>query len=367
MSDDRANLPSASGAERLVNCARSWREEQAAIREGVVIAEQPATAEGTQIAKEIEDENPQHDIAKKLVEMEADVLAEFKQAVGAPDNAVLLPQREARLWVLNEGKAISSAKPDAYYLFIPSNAGLVLDDKSGFLDVAPAKENWQVRVQVIALGDEYPRLDSIRAGILHYRFHAKEDLVVFTRRAVEALKRDWITALHRAEDPLATYTPGDWCRYCKAATRCPAKQAVTVITPRWAVLTPQLKAKVWLMKSIINKGFDDLEAEFRAMTDEQLAVVGLKRKPNSPMPALADPQKVYNALQDAHIALPISEFMATTKVAKGGLVELLTERMMAGKAGVEAPKTKKAAKDIIETLLEPVTTHTPKKDSIVAI
>lgn len=131
----------------------------------------------------------------------------------------LLPRAEAYAR-LNDGEQGGTADLVA----LTADAVIVLDYKTGRVQVTPPARNLQLGYLALAASRAYER-DRAIVGLIHLREGEEPS---FSRAELDALElegvRDRLLAIRAAiQDPKAPLHRGEWCRYCSAFDACPAQ------------------------------------------------------------------------------------------------------------------------------------------------
>lgn len=369
--DERRGLPSASGAEKLYMCAGSFKAEQ----EAPDTEPTDEAIQGSEIAEALENDDftaldeEGRNIADKLKEMEAQALEAWRISNRLEARAITTA-REERLWVRGEdGKTIGSAKLDVFW--IQDGHGLGIDDKSGYLKVTASHRNYQLRVQALALFDEYP-VAKIRVGTAQYRFRGHLDICDYDLKALQMAKKEYEFAWWRAQQPHAPRQAGSWCRYCKAKPYCREAAAYSLlpvpiakpgmdIAAAVAQLTPQELAFLHEKKAIAEKVFEAVDTRLRSLPREVLNEVGLDLgKPGSSR-EITDIKKLWNLLYAQGVTQ--DEFISLCKAAIGKVEALMVPKI---RAANPAMTSNDAAKKQVAKLIEPAVETKPKAAPLVA-
>lgn len=371
--DERENLPSASGIPRLVHCAGSRQAEVLFPGE-----EQTEVAtSGTAIHAALEtglDENlavSEKDVAENMRKIEEQAILAWKQSIGA--DGVPSIHREQRLWIRDRKtlKLIASAKPDV--VAVDGVHALALDFKSGFLDTESADANWQLKTQALAVWHEYPEVTHVRVGIIQHRFGSKYDPCDYTLEDLKQAEAELKFYLHLAAQAGAPRVPGKHCRYCRARGACPEANAMALIPnisvpvtdkkqvfDRVSLLNVNQLAAIRERKTLIEAILDAVDSRMKQLPAEELATVGLELKPNSPMRTLPDIQKVYELLKRENLLEDDAEFRTLCKVSIGAIEELTIPRIQKKLGG---GSVKDADAELVK-LLAPIVVPSPKSPSL---
>jgi hypothetical protein len=361
MTDERLNLPSASGMDRLAHCPGSFSAERGL----PPLPEQPVTADGVRIhdamhsGDDSELEPTPKEIKTKLSALEAEAFTQWLDDFSPGPLTTADSQREKRLWIRNKKtlEPIASAQLDFFSVALTSNHAILMDYKTGFRDTTPSERNYQLRAQVVALKSEYPELEHIRAGIAASRLASKLDLTDYDANDIAMIDRQIRFLLWTADQPDAQRVPGSWCRYCKANGVCreaatyallpstrgtilpdgkPDQMAVIEAVGR---LTPQELAFIHERRNIADTVFDSVEAQLKTLPADQLREVGLKLVDGNRNKEIVNVPAAFERLGQV---LTEEERMKCVKIARGPAADLLAE-----KKGI----TKKSAVELLNTTL----------------
>lgn len=281
MPDERLNLPSASGFERLSLCRGSFNLEQQA-------PEPPKDAsatEGTKIHYAL-----QHGLVDDLGEEEimyhackrqerAAVFAAFGEidpdAIGG-----LTVLREERLHIYEGDKVASSGKYDVLYGNAATDTYLIIDYKTGNQPATPAPENLQLRGLAVALHQLWkPKL--IYAAIIQPKVPSNPlSITSYDQESIRYAEHEILKLLDEAMDPDAPRTAGEkQCRWCKAKSICPeAEQFALAVVPEQALLVKEGRKTVVQLPMLTGEQLADTlpkiliaETIFKAMKAEAKA------------------------------------------------------------------------------------------------
>lgn len=222
MSDERNNKPSASGVESYSLCAGKLALERTI----------PPSDDSSEVSRSGERihafmadmplagvtlTDDEERIAEKFAREEAELVAEF---VGEPIRTI----REERLW-LRDGSF--SGKPDA--VFIGEEALLLIDYKSGWLNVTAAPKNLQLRSLVILVKENITLFGRpVFVSVLSRT--GKPDTAEYGPADIEESEVELTKILASANGKDPKRFPGDkQCKYCRAAAAnlCPELIATT--------------------------------------------------------------------------------------------------------------------------------------------
>jgi CRISPR/Cas system-associated exonuclease Cas4 (RecB family) len=260
--DERLGLPSASAANRWVNCPASIEREQAEKADYNPPASDVQEL-GTRVHAALAGQLP----VGELNAEETALYERFKEPTaklvlevfGGGEFQYLV---ETRLWLHNKNlEPVMSGKPD--FIGISGRDALIIDYKTG-TNAPPAHDNWQLRALAVLV-------DANRQGIHAWHLaviapNAKPQVTVYKATDVEVFR--WRQQIIDALEDKQTARPGPWCKYCRARASCPEAGMYTAIAladvrftemmdelrdayvMRWATLPPKAKAtKLALLKT----------------------------------------------------------------------------------------------------------------------
>lgn len=375
MTDEREGLLSASSGYIVFSCAGALNAQR-----GLESIPTPEAQEGEEIHDALETDdftNLSEDgrsIAERLSAMTETAFNQWWTSIGGPLDTETF--REKRLWIHDSDlNPIASAKLD-YYTIAPKETpiyGLVLDYKTGYLRVTSAKANIQLRIQALALFNEYPSLQKITVGSAQYRFTGQLDTVEYTVETLKRAQQELRFNLWRANSPDAPRSPGDHCRYCRAkgTTHCPESVAYSLLPMAMAgtslrtkddaikavsAMTVEDLAFVRSRKTIIEHILSAINSRLRGLSEEELAAVGLRLVGSGSTTKVTDLTGARFALGEL---VTDAEFQSCCSVSLGALNDLLVARVK-GMMGMN----EKDAKKHILGLLRDYLTSTPKQPSL---
>lgn len=363
--DERELLPSASGIDKLANCPGSFAAEQGLSP----LPEQDVTKDGTNIHQALADGDDsnlpttQREIAQHLANMEKRELETWISDFNL-NTAEMKSVREHRFWLRDPKtlELLASAKPDVVY--VQGQHALIVDFKSGFKDPSPSESNWQLRVQSIAIHQEYPYFEHIRSATAHSRLSSKFDATDYTLDDLRRVRRAFVDVLWRAKQPDAPRVPGPHCRYCKANGLCREKAVYDSIAASQlpvrsgksdqmaliqavGLLTPPELAHLWRRKSSMETAYNAIEFRMKSLPKDVLADLGYELAPGNKNKEITD---VATAFQRLATVLTDDERMQCLNIVRGRTADKLAERTNI---------SKKAAQEQIDQALGDVLIEKP--------
>lgn len=251
--------------------------------------------------------------------------------------------------------------PDVVRLMSDGSA-LVIDYKFGFLPVASADVNLQMRAYVILVGANYDvPAERVRVAIIQPRAR-KDDQVTCAEYGPQdfAAAADSINAIYqRSISHPEERIPGEeQCRYCRARStdRCPESQSLVQIE-RPAVGLPAVHGeelgRLANAARVAEKVCADILSETRRrLLEDSHAVPGWTLEPAVPKREIEDPAAAFAALSEHMTA---AEFAACCDVGVGALDRAYWEAKNRGK-GKKERISQAAAKSELGALLGDVVT-----------
>jgi hypothetical protein len=219
MTDERANLPSASGIARIASCRGSFLLEQSVDFETESSDSESGTVIHTHLSGQVTPRPltpDEMDVADSCKKIEGDVRVQWKHA------GEMRTIRESRLWLDDgDGKNVLSGQADVIY--IQGSRALILDYKSSFGHVAQAAQNYQLATLAVLVWESYPEVNEITAGIIAPRVTHEVHAVEYNEEDLKIARREIRKLAAEALMPGGALVPGEsQCQYCKAKMICPA-------------------------------------------------------------------------------------------------------------------------------------------------
>jgi len=345
MSDERANLPSASSFDRLYFCPGSRKAEQGLSE----LPKDDTTETGVRVHSAMEtgsddelEDMTEKDIAKALRAMEEREIAKFQEFynLGAPVKII----REERFWIRDRRtlEILASARPDVVAIWPPDH-GFVGNYKTGFKSVTPSQLSWQSRTEVLSLWQEHFNcrdITAIRGGFLASRLRSSCDTTDYTTVDLSRVSREFMHALWRIDQPDAPRIPGQWCRWCLANGVCREKAVYDQISGAQLPvvagepdqlkildaigrLTPHEMAYIYHRKASMEFAYDALQHRMKQLPENVLKDIGFKIVPGNKNREIVDTPTAFARLA---IYLPDEDRMQAIKILRGKAAELLAER-----------------------------------------
>lgn len=234
-SDPRRGLPSWSNLDRDENCPAAHAMAQEAKRQGLEPPPDECADSGTLIHRYLETEadedfaalnHGQQETAERCLAQKHELV----QAWMIPSGPNLTHLKEHRLGLTVVGTVvdvtpetraalISTGMADLIVLDLHHRRALIVDWKTGWLDVSPATVNKQLRGLAAAAAVRWNLL-SVRVAIVH-PMKGQPTVADFDDAALDHAMV-WLE--HVTEETRWQHSPkaGDWCRYCPAKALCPS-------------------------------------------------------------------------------------------------------------------------------------------------
>lgn len=323
--DGRLGLPSASNAERWMNCPASHLACA-----GYPETTSPAAEQGTKLHAAMEGKSEAIDAlsdeerawAQEAKEIEWKLKREiFKN--GAPP----VEMREERLFIHDEGAApLATAKLDCFLAAEREGRrlALIIDYKFGMGEVPQAKDNKQLFVCAMAALDKDPYLDEIFVAIIQPRaLGRKWSMARYTAETLQAEKPRLMLAARTAiAGGDGEFKCGQWCQYCPHMLNCREAKTQTL-----AVADGGIPVKT-LSDAELARLLDACEVADKvvpALRKEAIArlAADASRLPGWTIPPPATRRSIKNASEAKAIAgqngIEIDDFMQACSVAVGKL------------------------------------------------
>ncbi len=254
--------------------------------------------------------------------------------------------REIRLWYHDDQlNPVTSGQLDVHYISdTPPAHALVIDLKALHAShLTPAQRNWQGRVQVLCLWEDYDGfLDTITFAFCKpsARWNQK-DIVRYDHNNIRHAQFLVNQALWAAKQPDAPRRPGKHCNFCPCHAACPeaaafallpsviAERAVAQADAETQVnaLAPADLKRLWQMKPLITKILDLVDVRLKKMPDEALATLGLAKTPGRRMDPITDLNGFFEYLQGRQwTRQEILGVLRDDAVSKTKLAEAIAER-----------------------------------------
>lgn len=359
MKDERNNLPSASGFQRIDLCRGSWRAEK-----GMPDDSGPDAQKGETIHAALSGAYPanalppdEHETYERCLSLLEVAVAEFKDrfAIQSPPTESL---REERLWGRDEWLHKRwSGKPDVVLMW--ERHALIIDYKTG-RDPVSTQGNLQLKALAVLVHEEFG-CDII--GVKIVQPHCKqEELHVYFPSDFPAMSHEINELVRIAQEPDQALTPSEAaCKYCKAKPKCPAALNVVMGLPAKVpkqsgeiMLGPKEIADVLNAAQIAEDVIKSVRSKAKRMLDSGIEIPGWKLKPGNNVEKIKDVPVLFNRF--SAIGGTQEQFIGTVTVAKTKLKDAV--RSVTGEKG-------KALDATIDFLLDGITESKQNAPSLV--
>lgn len=255
------------------------------------------------------------DAADSLCDLERELSEQF---FGGPAAAMeTMRFVEKRLWHefrpkhsgfhYANGPVKTSGRFDVVRFRAASGRALLIDGKTGYLDVAPNPSNLQLRRLAALL---YLEVRPTQIGVAIIRPHSKpSEICVYEESDLEQAGAEMERDVAASHDPTAKRIPGEeQCRYCRARDLCPERlEWVRPVIQALALPNGQLPAataKEWTpeqrslfleREQAARKWLEDRKDEIKALLcADPGAAPGYCLKPGRVTETVVNPQEVFN-------------------------------------------------------------------------
>lgn len=111
--------------------------------------------------------------------------------------------------------------PDVFTVSRETRHCVLIDWKSGWLDVEPPESNWQLISYAFIILEIFDFIDTVEVLIVQPRFNDVK-VFLFTRALLESYEPSMRKIIEQSADPRAPLTVGPWCHSCFASMGCHA-------------------------------------------------------------------------------------------------------------------------------------------------
>jgi hypothetical protein len=277
----------------------------------------------------------------------------------------LVQERDEPFYVIYRGNKIISGHPDyiQYGLIYDKRVAVVLDWKSGFLNVPAPECNDQLRSYAVAIWQEWEEiafksgrpelaLDEVYASIIP-RF-GRATPVRYTRADLVLALEDLAEIDRAVRDANAVRIPSvEACRYCRAraTSYCPETlypPEKTIAMPSLIKLTPQEKGELLTLCKIVSGNIKALnERLYGELEADPDAVSGWHLAPGNIAKNIEDVAACYTQVQEF---LEPAEYQRCLKVGKTKLVAALKDELGA-RENIKGKTASKRVDDILAPVI----------------
>jgi hypothetical protein len=216
---DRQNKPSASGIARLASCSGSFGLES-----GMPDSSTPEAESGTRIHAVIalkadrDTLTPEElEICESCEKIEHDVVEQWRLRHHIDEvTAVHVVRDSERLWFRDRCSGLADV------VYICGELALVLDFKTGRVAADDGSENLQLRCLAVLVKANYKAVTQVEVAIIQPLVTHTPEICIYEGEELWLAQVELEKILDAANKPDAPLNPGDHCRYCKAASICPA-------------------------------------------------------------------------------------------------------------------------------------------------
>jgi hypothetical protein len=339
MDNVRQGKPSASGAERWINCPASFLPSLEIQQES-----SPEADEGTMLHKACE-------LILKGEKVDIELTAEQMKAVDfATKKAIELNNEElnynlmleTRLW--NKTKTFSG-QADVVWLY--DNRAIIIDYKFGRGDVAKATGNWQLATLAVLLQDNFPSIEEVDCYIIQPR--ATGERVSSTRYTAEHLQYARI----KIDDAIArvnldeTRRCGAWCMHCPLLNQCDkARGLVERYKP--CEITKENALDNFKKIKVVRSILDAMELKIKELARVE-QINGLVWVDGAKRTKFVDAQKTFEYFSQI---ISADKFLGCVEVSKGKLEKLYIDTIKAMQPELTKSAIQEDFKNHIQGLVE---------------
>lgn len=372
MTDERHGLPSASIFDRRVFCPGSEIAEQAAV-EGLPEDQSDIAAQGDAIHAAVAEDDMSElgltaeKIAHKLSAMNEQALLQWCHENNFSGVKTVI--KEERSWIVNRAqKRMASAKPD--FVAIESSQALIIDNKTGFKRVTAASGNWQLKVQLVAIDQNYGPLERARVAIAQHRLGSVFDSCDYTRDDIDQAYMEVMFYCNRSRQPNMERVPGDHCRYCTAKAVCQEYAGFSMLPMvRAQLLGPMAKKDIYakvmqlppdalaFIESRRTAGtnlFEAVKERMKTLPEDVLKELGYCLKPGGHTRIIPNLAMLWKILEQNQLC-SAEEFRAMCDISFGRMEDLIVTRIK-----LKHECSTEDAEKSLDSLIEPVVVKTDK-------
>lgn len=331
---------SPSSLNRLKECTGSYLMQL-----GLEETPTPESSEGTMLHDRI----ARHDFSDLTSEQEemCELCMKELQILTA---SVHSPEvyHEKRLSVVNsDGYVITSGTADVVIVGTEEDDLIVIDWKFGRTPVSDVAENLQLAAYALAAMKKYGK-KSCRAVIFQPRIKNRSE---YTFTKPEAILKNIMAVIARANSDKVVLQAGDACKYCLAKAKCPAFEkmfgSMLAVPPSYAPSAEQL-LDYWNKAKIVEKAIAQLKQAVETYVTENGALGPWHWKEKPGNREFTDIQALMDRLSDV---LTPGEFVGACKVSVTAIIGMLVDKMQAESSAKGIKLTKTDAKKQIESQL----------------
>ena len=236
-----------------------------------------------------------------------------------------------RLW-LHEGlEPVHSGQFDVAYGTLKTNRMLIIDAKTLFGEVSPAESNDQLRELVALARFNYPAAREFTVVILQPWVSHRPSIATYDAAEAELALRLLRLTIADNADPDAPRTPGPWCKYCPALTRCEEARAHVgrtydlakrIAEGQFALPIGTQGARMLASIEQAQTFLRALKASYKALiTASPDAVPGWYLKEGKRVREIENIAKAYEIARELGVSL--AEFISAAKLSLGALSDIV--------------------------------------------
>jgi Protein of unknown function (DUF2800) len=235
--DDRLGLTSCSEAPIRYRCLGMVNLKRELKAKGML---QPVSTPAAQLGTDIHAvrSGEQRELSDKAEDTKETLDAIEKRAVEQWANGEdqYEATRENRIYLYSGIKPIYSGRYDYSYWTKDEKRVLLMDDKSGRVEVDPAERNLQLRdMASIMYSNHKEYLEEVTVGISQPWITWEPSLAKYEKPELERALYELRANLEAIKDPGAPRTPGWHCRHCACKAWCPEVEGFAVVKPSIAL------------------------------------------------------------------------------------------------------------------------------------
>lgn len=330
------------------------------------IAERSWTGDGRIIHDALKDDSKMKELDDDLFDV-AEALASSASYIidkifpeGSSEKGHIVRERDEPFLVIHDGTPIISGHPDfiQYGTINDARVALILDFKSGFLEVPSPECNDQLRAYSVAVWQESQKtdepLDEVYASIIP-RF-GRATPVKYTSADLPMALLDLVELDEIARDANAIRTPSvEACRYCRAraTSRCPETLYPPVKLSRMKSLielTPAEKGELLTLSKVVQGNIKALtDRLYEELQGDSSAVAGWELVPGKVAKNIENVAACYAQVEEL---LEVAEYQKCLKVQKKRLVTAIKDELFV-RENLKGKSAEKRVADILDPVIIP--------------
>lgn len=332
--DERLGLPSASSAERLVNCPGSHRLEMECppsqeSKDSVIGDRVHAVLAGDKFAPVLTE--AEEKLRSECERVASQIKAKYINEGKLSDGYTCVSEKRA--WITNSGKKTFSGRWDRLY-HDGGTFGLIIDFKTGRDEVDAADVNWQLLSLAVVASEAY-NLNEVAVAIVQPWAKGQYTLAEYGLRDLSRASSVLRAAIGEAATS-NTYNLGKWCKWCRAQAKCEkfqgqlldvaATAATALVAPREMTLDAPKIVRLLKAKPLITKFFKDLEGQLKAQLKAAPdSIPGVTLKPGAKTRDITSVRKFWITIRDEYGSDVSPKVMEACEIGIGKAEGLLRE------------------------------------------